>query len=573
MPNTLRITDNIELGNVAGKITTIASAGGAQTDDYTITLPIGLGVQDSVLSLSAINTGTKTATASFIDHVPSAQAITSGFSAWDVDAAPYWSYAKPAGVPTFTVLKSGYGYCRGKRVNWTAPQSIAISYNENNYIGINSSGVLFRSASGAQPTYYDNIILFELMDDGVMALPFVKKENHPVNFNMSVAHFLHQNLGNIIQGAGGVISPVVVGTGALVTHRQLKITGDTVEDHGISTTFPATSPLPVAYYYKNGGGDWIQVPGGEVTTIPMQYSNAGVLTALPAGDFGIMRVYVTEDDLNTTGANFFAVLQNARYASLANANTAINNGSVIAADNEILSMEPSQLGYVIVRNSGGGYVAEVIIQKNTFNSRYVGGASSSSHLLLGDLDGGQYLTGGHTYVPQRIESAADPTLTDDTDNYRPGALWVNSTTKDLYILADATDSAAKWHGIARFNSTTSSGTRVGCTLGGYQCLKDKTGSTYDVAIGFGSMSGSASSSSYNVAVGYQALLGDTTGGYNVGIGYQAGSAITTGANNICIGRSSVASAAVNDQIAVGYTATTGANGALALGNYTSAGNQ
>jgi hypothetical protein len=382
-----------------------------------------------------------TAIASFINSVPGSAMGLSGFASWTGGSdATTWTYARP----NFTLARAGTGYIQGQYISWTAGQSAACTLNDTNYIYINAAGIL--AVTNTDVGLYENTVpLFELIDDG--AVYWVKKENHPVQFSTPISAYLHNNVGNIIRGNGGVIERVATGTGGVEDDIRLKISTDVVEDHGLSTTIPTTNPIVVRWYYTNGSGKWIQ--HSENSKAPLFYNNAGTPIALTAGSRGIYRVFVTEDSIVSSAPTFAAVMHSAEFANLALANVVINGGTVVTATNELLAMEISQLGFIVVRNSGTfGYIEQVIVQKNTINNRYSGGATSSSHLLLSDLSAGQYTDGGHSTLVVRKEAAANPTITDDTDAYKTGTLWVNTSTKKLFANLDNTDSLAIWKELA-----------------------------------------------------------------------------------------------------------------------------
>jgi hypothetical protein len=70
----------------------------------------------------------------------------------------------------------------------------------------------------------------------------------------------------------------------------------------------------------------------------------------------------------------------------------------------------------------------------------------------------------------------------------------------------------------------------------------------------------------NTAIGVKALESLTTGDNNVAIGYQAGNGITTGDNNTGIGTDVAFDVDANNQICIGYQATTTALNSVKIGN-------
>lgn len=64
---------------------------------------------------------------------------------------------------------------------------------------------------------------------------------------------------------------------------------------------------------------------------------------------------------------------------------------------------------------------------------------------------------------EAIVSESDPTTSDDmNDGYKPGQLWINSSTKKAYILINAASGAAEWHRI--LDPTDLEGTGTGDML-------------------------------------------------------------------------------------------------------------
>ncbi len=60
----------------------------------------------------------------------------------------------------------------------------------------------------------------------------------------------------------------------------------------------------------------------------MVYNNAGTITALSTGatnDVGVIRIYVSKDDLNSATPTYFGVINNAVFSTAAAADTAIAN--------------------------------------------------------------------------------------------------------------------------------------------------------------------------------------------------------------------------------------------------------
>lgn len=359
-----------------------------------------------------------------------------GFNSWS-GSGNYYSVS----LPTFTLLRGGTAYINGTLITYSGSQSVTLFTNATTYIGIDTTGTLVRFQNGTinSTTYQDNAMLFEVIYDGTVY--DVKNEQHPWRFNEAASSFFHLNLGTIIRGAGAVISN---GT----TTNTLQISADTYEDHGLSMAIPAANPITWQQWYTNATGQWIRFSTGTVFSA-IYWDNAGTPTAAVSnGDRVVYRIYVTNGFAadGTQAPIYFATMNGAKFSSLTNANNAINGGTITAATNELYAMEPCMLAYVVLRWATGGVISieQITIQKNTFNSRYVGGSASSSHLLLGDLSGGSYTDGGHASLVQLTNSTSAPTSASDIAAFKLGTVWVKTNSDELYMCQNNTGGAAVW---------------------------------------------------------------------------------------------------------------------------------
>jgi hypothetical protein len=317
-----------------------------------------------------------------------------GFDTWTSGSgANTWTIT---GDGRFQIDRAGVGFIQGKKVSWSSPQSTDVMTSGNcSWIYMDSSGVIHTTTAVTSTLYSNNIVLFEVLYDGVTY--DVVKENHPYTFDRSVSGFLHNNLGIIIRGLGAVIAKVGSGSGSSAEDRRVKIVGaDILEDHGLSTAIPDSAGTGVTWqcFYKNDNGKWVH----DMThsELCMYYNNAGVTTALTIGgakDFNVSTLYVSKDNIESADPTYISVMGNG-YATQIAAQTAINDGTVNYASNELSSLELAQLGFVIIQNNGdGGCVVDTTVAKSTFNKQLVGGSPGESHSSLTDLD---YASSGHT---------------------------------------------------------------------------------------------------------------------------------------------------------------------------------
>lgn len=426
--NSTNIYNNLNLYDVVSS-NSISISAPLLAGNYPLVLPNVQGSLGEVL----INDGSGNLDYDIINQ----QNANTGFEAW-TGTGNYWSITDG---PTFNLLRGGTGYIKNRPITFAGSQNIIITINESNYIYIDSDGLIQKTTSSIN-LYENNIVIFEILHDGTNYV--VKKENHPVDFQARVSVFFHNNLGCIIQGSGAILT-------ASATARKLKIVGsDIIEDHGLQSIITEADLITILFYYTNASGQWIQYANTD--TIPNVYNNAGTVTAIGTNRYGVFRIYALLDDLNTSTSKYCAVMDDSDYKNSGEVLTAINEGLVIAATNELFSIEPCQLGYVIIQNSGGGVVNSVIVEKNTFNSRLVGGGTSGSHLLLADINTGPYLMGSHTGMAQRhISATSAPVASDDIANFLQSCVWIKEDTDDIYINTDNSTTAAVWKLMAREN--------------------------------------------------------------------------------------------------------------------------
>ena len=363
----------------------------------------------------------------------------SGFDMWN-SSGTYYSIESNS---SFTLLSGGYGFIRGRRLDFNSGQTIQLTANKTNYIYIDSTGTIQKTTNDSVGDIYkDGIVLFEALYDGSETV--VVKENHPYSMDTDVSTYLHRNVGVIIRGTGAIIGIVSTDTGSTQS-QEVKITGeDYLEDHGVQTTIPDSSSSGVSWnvYYTNAGGQWIKYSGD--TSLPNKFNSGGTPTTITSGNYVIYTLYVSKDDINSTLPKYFAVMDGDEYGSSSSAVTAISDGLTRIATNELAALEFAQLGYAVVHNNGSThYVDSVIVEKSSFNTKLIGG-NVVNHLILDGLTDGQYGDGGHTNLVTKSEKIVDPTVNDDIDSYKIGSLWVNTVTDKVFVNVDNTNGAAIW---------------------------------------------------------------------------------------------------------------------------------
>lgn len=302
--------------------------------------------------------------------------IFTGHNTW-TGAGNYYDPSFPGGA--FRLLRGGTGDIKSKNTPFTAPDDTGVlAANTTSWIYKDSNDDIYATTSRPDILFEDNIVLFQVLYDGTSYV--VTKENHPACIPTCVSNDRHKEyrLGCVISGDGAKIDKIGTGTGGSADDRKIKIVGaDELLDHGLDTTIPDSGGSAISFnlMHKNASDKWIK--HSSVTEIPLYYNSSGTPTAPGSGNFIVYRIYVSKDDLNSSTPLYFLVMHSAQFNSEALANTAINNG-VVGADNELKSLELAQLGYIIMKNSGGGYIIDPPrVEKTTLLGVNTGNAAAT----------------------------------------------------------------------------------------------------------------------------------------------------------------------------------------------------
>jgi hypothetical protein len=153
----------------------------------------------------------------------------------------------------------------------------------------------------------------------------------------------------------------------------------------------------------------------------MTWVNAGVVTAISAGNYGVFRVYATKSDLNGNPPQIVADMHTAQFANQTAAQTAINTGNIGSIPP--LNPDVAQLGYVIVHNSGGGYISSVSVVKKTLQQYQTGtGAAAvagSVNVTTTNLD--KVMSSADTTVQAALETIDENAVSVDKTQSVTGA--------------------------------------------------------------------------------------------------------------------------------------------------------
>jgi hypothetical protein len=337
-------------------------------NQFSATLPFA--------TLAQVKTGTSTSTvvnpSTMTDYM--ADMVMTGFISWTGAGA----YYDDTTLGTFSLLRGGTGYIKGKLISFAGAQSVTGMTAGNLYwIYIDSSGVLQKTSTFATTIFTDNIPLFECLRDSTAPTnnQVTVKENHPYEFQSSISLYNHDVIGCIIQNITNGANITLNGT------QKIQINGaDVLSDHGLNTTIPDSGGAGVSWYkyFTLAGGKWALY--NTTDTFSGHYNNGGVVAALSANRFAVYTLYCSKDNLNTTTPFYFAVLHTAQFNTQNDANTAISNGTIAKASNELANLEISQLGYIIFRQSTNAIV-QVTISKATLKQTLSTGGTNTAALV------------------------------------------------------------------------------------------------------------------------------------------------------------------------------------------------
>jgi hypothetical protein len=325
----------------------------------------------------------------------------SGFASWD-GAGPYFDDTT---LGQFEVSESGVGYIKGKRITWAAPQTeTGLTAGNTYYIYIDDTGTIGKTTTYNSALFRDNIVLFECMRDSTAGtnIQVTVKENHPYQVPWETSVYLHDTIGVAFTAHGGGANIILDGT------QKIAISGaDELEDHGLETDIPDSGGTGVTWkqYFTLGSGKWAQ--NSSTDTFVGEYNNAGTATALGANKFGVYKLYASKDNITVTTPTYFAVLHTAQFNNLAAAQTAIADGTIASATNELFALEMARLGYIVFAESSTSIV-DVIIDKETVGTGGTIGGTNIASLVLTDVTNfNGILSAADTTVQAALETIDD----------------------------------------------------------------------------------------------------------------------------------------------------------------------
>lgn len=352
--------------------------------------------------------------------------IDTGFYSWAA-GGPYFDDTT---LGTFKLLVGGTGYIKGKRITWVAQNYTGMTAGNTYFIYIDNTGTIGAATTHADANYQNYIILFECLRDStpVTNNQVTVAENHPYDFQVGPSNFLHDTVGPVIENANNGANITLNGT------QGIQINGaDALYDHGLNTTIPDSAGAAVTWIrmYTTAGGKWARQ--NATTTFTGYYNNAGTPTALTGGRYAVYRLYVSKSSLNAATPTYFAVLHTAQFTNLSAANTAIGNGTIVGATNELALLEIAQLGYIVYAQSSASIV-QVTISKSTLRSTITSAGTNSAALVNTNVTNfNGWLSSADTNVQAALETLDNVGL-NVTPQYAPlvaGAAYAISSVGPL----------------------------------------------------------------------------------------------------------------------------------------------
>ena len=340
------------------------------------------------------------ATQNSINIGDSARCFT-GVASWGGAGA----YFDDTTLGSFTISRAGTGFILGKPVAWAGSQTITgLTAGNCYYICVDSTGTIYKTTDDAVAYGGSYIPLFECLRDSTPTTnnQITVREDHPYTMPFVVNHFLHDSIGPIIENRTKGANITINGT------QKIQINGaDTLLDHGLSTAIADSGGVAVAFnkMYTDGSGKWARQNATD--TFGGYYNNAGTPTALGGSKFGVYTLYASKDNLTSSTPIYFAVLDTSQYNTQGLADTAIGNGTVAQASNELAQLELCKLGYIIFGQAANAIV-QVIIAKSTFQSSITQTGSNAASLInttVTNFDG--MLSSANTNVQSALETVDD----------------------------------------------------------------------------------------------------------------------------------------------------------------------
>ena len=301
----------------------------------------------------------------------------SGFVQWSQDPAitTYWTYN--AATKLFKVDKRGTGVVRGAPVVWAKNQTVTLTDLTTNYVYMNSLGIIGVQSSWSEEDSESKISLFEVYVEGLNSI--VCKENHPYKFTSAISSNWHSLFGSLLQDASQTLA---IASGV---NRTTNLVGtNTINDHGVTTSIAAQSPMSITQVVQNTstGAAYVIATAAGIVSVKSAANNTG--TNVANSRFVNYRLGVVKDSLNSASPVFVSIADSSDFGTAAAALTQITSNAVLPFPPMIKSLEICQLGFLTVKanGAGAGTLTAVNTQLQVFGAAFVGGGTSTSAGLI-----------------------------------------------------------------------------------------------------------------------------------------------------------------------------------------------
>jgi hypothetical protein len=280
-------------------------------------------------------------------------------------------------------------------LNWgnlSASISAFTSSYQQCFVGIDSTNNIF-----AQGTPFNNGQFDALINIGIVLFQNGSTING-IKTQPSVAYGFQQsqNIFNRAFGplklSGYTLSPSGSSTGSLIVASGTAYapgSNYTIDPNEPSYTVDSGTNISKIFRYRQSGSTWVYDTNGGAgyTTIdPTQYSNSGVLTAVPGTgtnrEFSIQRVFYFPNSVVKAIVVYYG---NATYASLTDATTNIAFEPFVEAPNT--AANAVYLGAIIVRNNADFTVTDSYAIQTAGLFRSVGGSGGGGSVVTQTLAG------------------------------------------------------------------------------------------------------------------------------------------------------------------------------------------
>jgi hypothetical protein len=439
--------------------------------------------------------------------------LKTGYSGWASASGVVISFS---GLNNETVNITGTRtfYVQGRPFKKTTTESLTMSGSAGvRFFSYNASGVLQQSTSS-----------FDFVTQAPVAVAYwTGTTGHSLGWEMhgltdAADHaWKHLTVGTrYISGYSQTSTPLAAGNPASDVNSFIWFTGGDLFDEDIRVTTVNTltptnkwdqnlgtglltsNAAVIPFLYVNASSIATYVPP-NATRFPFiftganglpEYDNAGVLTATPSGNFAVYWFFGTStqimSDVNftTVGTSVYARPHNATFTSLVNARTAdfstLNWSAMSVQENKALYRVIIQCNNAYTNATHRCKIVEIADYRNV-SAVPVGGVSANDHLLLTNLNGGQYGDGNHQNLAQIASFAATPTVADDLVNYKNLTMWLNTNIKEAFLCTDNSSGAASWRQIVLNGGNNASGNLTIGTNGSGGDVIFRTAGTSEIA--------------------------------------------------------------------------------------------